>query len=399
AMYDELKKYDNAEVYLTRTEDVGMSLKDRAEIAASVDADFLFSLHYNASLSHELYGSEVWISSKEPYQEYGYQFACVQMESMQDMGLFLRGVKTRIGDNNDDYYGIIRECVALSVPAVIIEHCHVDNDRDAAYCDSDEALEAFGRADALSAAKYLGLYSTELGVDYRSLSSELADVSESGSMYLTVNNYTGPEICNIEISDINYDTGDVIVDVAAADYSGMLLYYDYSIDGGQSYSQKEPWPDSNIFTGEYDDTPQIVINIPSNTDADIIFRAYDLFDLYTESNTASIDGFVYGDEAVKAASASASVNSTDVAEAGLSAAEADTAAVASSEAALPGTTTFKPDETVSEEETVSFFSFLIICLIIVLLLFVIVIVSQMITRSRRRKRRRRRMEDSNRYRR
>ena len=45
---------------------------------------------------------------------------------MKDMGLFLRGVKTKLKNNGDDYYGIIRECTAQSIPSAIIEHCHVD---------------------------------------------------------------------------------------------------------------------------------------------------------------------------------------------------------------------------------------------------------------------------------
>ena len=49
AMYQELSKFDNIKVYMTRTEDVDMTLKERAEMAAELGADFLFSLHFNAS--------------------------------------------------------------------------------------------------------------------------------------------------------------------------------------------------------------------------------------------------------------------------------------------------------------------------------------------------------------
>lgn len=66
AMYDELIKYDGVEVYLTRTEDVSMTLEERAKFAESVDADFMFSIHYNASENHELFGAEVWVSSVSP---------------------------------------------------------------------------------------------------------------------------------------------------------------------------------------------------------------------------------------------------------------------------------------------------------------------------------------------
>jgi N-acetylmuramoyl-L-alanine amidase len=126
AMYEELTKYDNVDVYLTHTDDVTMSLADRAQFAADRNADFLFSIHYNASMDHDLFGSEVWISSVQPYNAYGYQFGWEQMQQMQDMGLFLRGVKTKLKDNGDDYYGIIRESTSRSIPSAIIEHCHVD---------------------------------------------------------------------------------------------------------------------------------------------------------------------------------------------------------------------------------------------------------------------------------
>lgn len=384
AMYDELKKYDNVEVYLTRSSDVGMSIAQRAEFAASVNADFLFSIHYNASLSHELYGSEVWISLYEPYQSYGYQFGCVQMETMGDMGLFLRGVKTRPGDNGD-YYGIIRESAALSVPAVIIEHCHVDNQNDTSYCDSDEDLEAFGRADALSAAKYLGLYSTELGVDYSDYGTKLADTSAGGNLRFSANDTTEPDVCSIELRDIDYDTGDISIEISAADYDGMLLYYDYSIDGGDTYSRRYPWPDCNVLTGEYNDTPEIAINIPSKAKPDIIFRAYNMFDLYTESNPIPLDEFLYGKDAVQ--TDSTAVLATGEAE-GAGAGMSDRAEPASG---LPGTTTFKPDEVVEEEpQQADFISFLVICLIIVVLLLVTVIISQLIVYGRRRRRRQRR---------
>lgn len=56
AMYEELTKYDNVDVYLTHTDDVTMSLADRAQFAADRNADFLFSIHYNASMDHDLFG-------------------------------------------------------------------------------------------------------------------------------------------------------------------------------------------------------------------------------------------------------------------------------------------------------------------------------------------------------
>ena len=177
AMYEELTKYDNVDVYLTHTDDVTMSLADRAQFAADRNADFLFSIHYNASMDHDLFGSEVWISSVQPYNAYGYQFGWEQMQQMQDMGLFLRGVKTKLKDNGDDYYGIIRESTSRSIPSAIIEHCHVDESRDTPYCQTEEDWKKFGREDALSVAKYFGLSSASLGVDYSGEADALPEVS------------------------------------------------------------------------------------------------------------------------------------------------------------------------------------------------------------------------------
>ena len=74
AMYEELCSYEDVEVYLTRSADVDMKIEDRVIFAAEKNADFLFSIHYNASENHELFGSEIWISAFSPYNNYGYQF-------------------------------------------------------------------------------------------------------------------------------------------------------------------------------------------------------------------------------------------------------------------------------------------------------------------------------------
>ena len=191
AMYNELIQYDNVTVYMTRNDDRDLSLKERAEFAASVNADFLFSLHYNASENHTHFGSEIWISCMPPYHAYGYQFGYAFMKEMEDMGLFLRGIKTRINDEGADYYGIIRESVALSVPAVILEHCHVDEERDVPYCEAEEEWIAFGQRDALAVAKYFGLSSEALGVDYSQESLNLPKANEANAKYLTGSDISG----------------------------------------------------------------------------------------------------------------------------------------------------------------------------------------------------------------
>ena len=61
AMYERLNMYEGVEVFLTRESDKGLTLKKRAQIAEEKNADYLISLHFNASESHLSYGAECWI--------------------------------------------------------------------------------------------------------------------------------------------------------------------------------------------------------------------------------------------------------------------------------------------------------------------------------------------------
>ena len=282
AMYEELLLYENVDVYLTHREDVDMSLKERAEFARSVDADFLFSIHYNASANHELFGSEVWVSSVSPYNSYGYQFGYEFLTDMRELGLFVRGIKTRLGNGGADYYGIIRQSVALDIPAVILEHCHVDEARDAVFCDSEEQLKNFGRMDATAVARYFGLKSSVLGVDYSDYS--LTEADPSSNMEITAVDTTEPELCVIDYKNADYQEGILELTVSAADPDSPLLYYSYSLDGGRTFSARESWPDSDALTGSYPESFPLKLEIPPDTAPTVILRAYNLYDLYTESN-------------------------------------------------------------------------------------------------------------------
>lgn len=282
AMYEELLQYENVEVYLTRTEDVDMSLKERALFARSVDADFMFSIHYNASENHELYGAEVWVPLEPPFNGYGYQFGHTLLTDFKENGLLIRGVKTRLGEKNLDYYGIIRESVALEIPAVIIEHCHVDEARDEIFCDTEEKLRNFGIADATAAAKYFGLKSSTLNLDFTDY--PLAEAEGEEAMAITLNSGTEPEVCRIDFVDADYEKGTLTLRVSAEDSDSPLLYYSYSLDGGQSFGPREPWPGNDALTGDYQREFVLTLDITPGTCPEAAVRAYNNYDLYTESN-------------------------------------------------------------------------------------------------------------------
>lgn len=380
AMYEELIQYDNITVYMTRTEDVDLSLKQRAEFAASVDADFLFSLHYNASLNHTLYGTEIWIPSQPPFNAYGYQFGTVYLQEMQEKGLFLRGIKTRL-NKGADYYGIIRESAALEIPAAILEHCHVDQSNDGSYCQTQEDWKAFGRADALAVAKYFGLSSEKLGVDYGEESLKLPEASASIIVQSTVRDETDPDVCLIELQEENQDTGEVRIAVTATDYDSPMLYYDYSVDGGATYTELIPWPGTDLLEGSCPDSFTLDLTIPSGVLPRILVRAYNLADLYTESNEITfLRAFSYGEEAEQSQDAENFHENQDV--------SADPG-----EEGDPAVITFAPAVIQREEEESPFLKFLILCLILVSFIFLAAFTAQFAVYRRRKKRRRQRIKE------
>lgn len=279
ALVNELKKYDRLEVYLTRTTDVDISLRDRAVFAKEKKADFVFSLHYNASENHSMFGTEVWISLKPPYHALGYKFAYLQQLQMQDMGLFSRGIKTRKNDDDNDYYGIIRECAARNIPAVIIEHCYVDEERDAYFVDELSDYEELGRRDAVAIAKFLGVHQ-----DLSDVEQSLFKIKKNDIISQTLEDHSGPDKCFISEEHIDYENGVMTVKVNAKDNQTPIMYYSYSIDGGKTFSKLYAWPDTDMVSGYYPQEFSLMINIPDGISPEILVRAYNKFDIYRTSN-------------------------------------------------------------------------------------------------------------------
>lgn len=286
AMKAELEQYEGITVYLTRTGDADLTLEERCEFAASVNADFLFCLHFNLSTYHTLFGAETWISAFGEEYSRGYTFASIEMELLQEMGLYSRGIKTRLNDSGTDYYGIIRHSTERNMPCVLIEHCHLDQENDMPFYNHYEKLEAFGRLDAEAVARYYGLRSESLGKDF----SNYQNISVPVPTRTMKPDSTEPDICMIELLEQNMENGDVTLSVSAADYDSGMLYYTFSYDGGTTFSDLQRWPDKSK------DTFRFTITIPSGTVPQIVVNAYNGYDLYTTSNTLNLPSMSYGEE-------------------------------------------------------------------------------------------------------
>lgn len=287
AMKEDLEKYEGVTVFLTREDDRTMSLEDRVAYAKEMNADILLCLHYNLSKDHNtLFGAECWVSAFERYYSEGYSFADIEIGALEDLGLFSRGIKTRLNDDGLDYYGIIRHAREQELTCVLIEHCHMDHENDRPFCEGREQWETFGRLDADCAAKYFRLRSEKLGTDYRDYQPLYVPIPENVMRPDT----TEPDVCLIEVTDQKPETGMITVSLAAADYDSGMLYYDYSYDGGETFSQRFAWTDKAA------DTITFTMQAPPHIVPQIVVRGYNGYDLYTASNMISLPSMDYKTE-------------------------------------------------------------------------------------------------------
>lgn len=377
SMKAELEKYEGVTVYLTRTGDQKLSLAERSAYAQSVNADFMFCLHFNLSREHSLFGAECWVSAFGDEYSKGYSFAKVEMQMLKELGLYSRGIKTRLNDKGTDYYGIIRTASELDVPCVLIEHCHMDHENDRTFCEGRDQWEAFGRLDAAAAAKYFRLKSDLLGVDY----SDYQNIEVPVPDYVVRPDSTPPDVCMIDVVSQDMKSGEVTVQLSAADHDSGMLYYSYSCDGGETFSGLQRWDDKSR------DTITFTMQVPPRIVPEIVVNGYNGYDLYTQSNLISLPSMDYKTEEEIAAEIAEKKPMED-AEASLG---SDTAQNLTQTEPLPRTHMklhYAPDT--EEPSQVSFGYFMTVCLVCALLVMGMALSVVFIMRSRKKRRRRRR---------
>lgn len=286
AMYDRLCQYEGITVYLTHDEigEVDISRTDRAKIAAEYGADYLISLHYNMSANHNLYGTEVWTSAFESEYNFGQTIGTIITNDLSsEFGLFNRGVKVRLNNKRDDYYGIIQLCRKEGIPSIIIEHCHLDSEKDRAVLGSiPDIFVKFGEKDADAVAKYLRLKSSSLGIDYSDyqydevVGSDFNPPDESEPEYVNV---------RINSSDIYNRTCNITIE--ADDSDGRMQYYSISLDGGNTFGKMLPWS-NDISALNPEDIKEINADIEliPGIESRLVVRGYNQYELYTDSSVS-----------------------------------------------------------------------------------------------------------------
>ncbi|MBR1909737.1 MAG: N-acetylmuramoyl-L-alanine amidase [Lachnospiraceae bacterium] len=277
AMYDELSQYGNVNVYLTRDTDAEVSLSRRVEFAQEVGADLIVSIHYNASVDHNYFGSEILTSAYGRYYGVGHALAEKVMEEWVADGNIEKGIKTRIGKKGD-YYGLIRNGVTADIPTIILEHGYLDNDRDYQRIKTDVAWRRFGVLDATAVAKFYGL---EKNVVKESVEPTVP-IEEPQDPVMP--DETEPEGVKLEINSYNSNKGDIDFTLYAYDDESKLMYYGLmtgDVSKDTIFTELEPWDGRNgKMTGTF--------HIQPGYEGKITAKVFNIYHLDGMSNSVDI---------------------------------------------------------------------------------------------------------------
>lgn len=160
AMNDELKRH-GIETYMTRIKDEDDSLTDEIKEINAFQPDIAIDIHTNAGGGD---GFEAYHSKAT--NGLGRHLAKLIETEVIAIGQNSRGVKMKLNNRQQDYYGFIRETYC---PAVIVEGAFIDNAADVQFIDTVEEQKALGVAYAKGILKYFGIEWRPKEPDYKSM--------------------------------------------------------------------------------------------------------------------------------------------------------------------------------------------------------------------------------------
>lgn len=188
---DELLKYDNVNVIMTRTDDTAVNIRSRVQFANDNEADYLISIHNNNTNNVDLASGCMVLATGSHYQAWGARNADIyevterlgksvaaQLNLLgipwaKELGAELNEGVARRSYSADgfakktvyypdgsiaDYYALIRYSMEKGLPAIIIEHTYLCNEEEyRTYLSDEEALAKLAAADAKGIADALNL--------------------------------------------------------------------------------------------------------------------------------------------------------------------------------------------------------------------------------------------------
>ena len=169
---DELKKYNNVRVYMTRETKASQfyTMDGIGTYAASVNADLLISIHNNAGSStatgcmvcvpNDHYDKNCYAVGNGVAAKIVNNLSALGLKKNGNNGLYPRLTEadppSKYPDGSlSDYYSIVRQGKENHVPAIIVEHAFITNADDCKkWLSTDEGCKKLAQADAKGIAEY-----------------------------------------------------------------------------------------------------------------------------------------------------------------------------------------------------------------------------------------------------
>jgi len=147
-----LLEEEGATVGLTRNDDTRVTLETRAAIAQALDPLLFISIHHNGGPTRtaDRPGVQVYHQHQTPESA---RFAGVLFEQLQEAmahfsdtwsGGNATGVRSRLGEDGGDYYGVLRG--SEGVPAVLAEALYMSDEPEASLLLRDDVRQAEAQA-------------------------------------------------------------------------------------------------------------------------------------------------------------------------------------------------------------------------------------------------------------
>jgi N-acetylmuramoyl-L-alanine amidase len=149
------------EIKMTRETDKSIEPNDRVAIVLAFNPDLCVSVHHN-SFNGIARGAETIHSAKEVQDD---KLANAILDRLLKAGMPKRRAFTKLNDNGQDYYYMIRRINDNDTDAIITEGGFVDNLEDAKLLKTEAYINAEARAIADSVVEYLGLKLKEIKVE------------------------------------------------------------------------------------------------------------------------------------------------------------------------------------------------------------------------------------------
>jgi hypothetical protein len=144
--------YD-AQVRLTRELDEALSADERVAVVAAFNPDLCVSIHHNAA-NGIASGSEIIHGARNKRDD---RLAELIQENLQKAGMPARRIFSRLNDQGQDWYFMIRRIADGDTETIIVEGGFVDHPQDARLLKDASFLEAEARAIAEGIISYLKL--------------------------------------------------------------------------------------------------------------------------------------------------------------------------------------------------------------------------------------------------